>query len=165
MVLPPTVCYCDPVLLTGKTFVKNYTAFILSATLFSGLAIAQADTPLPVLPNSLQWMSPPNNPAIEAAWVMGAEQKPGPYILRVKLTLGGKIPPHMHPDERSSTVLSGTIYVGFGEIFDEARLVAIPAGAVYVAPANVPHYVWAKDGEAVYQEAGVGPTATTIITQ
>ena len=71
----------------------------------------------------------------------------------------------MHPDERSSTVLSGTIYVGFGEIFDEARLVAIPAGAVYVAPANVPHYVWAKDGEAVYQEAGVGPTATTIITQ
>ena len=129
------------------------------------MALAEFDIPLPVLPNSLQWMSPPNNPAIAAAWVLGAEQKPAPYILRVKLASGGKIPPHMHPDERSSTVLSGTIYVGFGKNFDEARLVAIPAGAVYVAPANVPHYVWAKDGEAVYQETGIGPTATIFITQ
>jgi hypothetical protein len=61
-------------------------------------------------------------------------------------------------------VLSGTIYVGFGATFDEAKMVAVPAGGVYVAPAKVPHYVWAKDGEAVYQEAGVGPTATVPVT-
>jgi hypothetical protein len=30
---------------------------------------------------------------------------------------------------------------------------------VYVAPQGVPHYVYAKDGDVVYQEAGVGPTA------
>ena len=29
-----------------------------------------------------------------------------------------------------------------------------------VAPANVPHYLSAKEGEVVYQESGVGPTAT-----
>jgi len=152
-------------MMTGKAIMKRCIALILSTALFPGYAIAQTDAPLPVLPNTLQWMSPPNNPAIKAAWVLGAKQKSGPYILRVKLASGGKISPHMHPDQRSSTVLSGTIYVGFGEIFDEAMLVAIPAGAVYVAPANVPHYVWAKDGEAVYQEAGVGPTATMFITQ
>ena len=42
-------------------------------------------------------------------------------------------------------------------------MVVIPAGAVYVTPAHVPHYIWAKDGEALYQESGIGPTATVII--
>jgi quercetin dioxygenase-like cupin family protein len=76
---------------------------------------------------------------------------------------GGKIPPHTHPDERNSTVLSGTIYLGFGDTFDESNVVAIPTGAVYATPANVPHYVWAKDGDAIYQESGVGPTGTSFI--
>ena len=48
-------------------------------------------------------------------------------------------------------------------MFDESKVVAIPAGGVYVAPANVAHYVWARDGEAIYQEAGVGPTATVPV--
>ncbi len=165
MGLPPTACHSVPVMMTGKTIVKRCIAHILSVALCSGLSIVQAATPLPVLPSTLHWMSPPNNPAIEAAWVLGAEQEPGAYILRVKLASGGKIPPHKHPDERSSTVLSGTIYVGFGKFFDETQLVAIPTGAVYVAPANVPHYVWAKDGKAVYQETGVGPTTTIFITK
>ncbi|MBP7149731.1 MAG: cupin domain-containing protein, partial [Acidobacteria bacterium] len=66
------------------------------------------------------------------------------------------------PDERNTTVISGTVYVGFGESFDETKIVAVPAGAVYVAPAGVPHYLWAKDGDVVYQEAGVGPTGTSF---
>ncbi len=81
----------------------------------------------------------------------------------MKLAAGGRIPPHTHPDERNSTVLAGTLYVGFGEDFDESKTVAIPAGAVYVTPANTPHYVWAKEGDAIYQEAGVGPTGTSFI--
>ena len=95
--------------------------------------------------------------------VIGAEKDSGSYLLRVRLARGAWIPPHTHPDERSSTVLSGTLYVGFGEVADEARLVAIPAGGVYVAPANMPHYLWAKDGDVIYQESGIGPTATTPI--
>jgi mannose-6-phosphate isomerase-like protein (cupin superfamily) len=87
----------------------------------------------------------------------------GRTLLRVRLKKGGRIPPHTHPDERNSTVLSGSIYVGFGQTFDESKAVAVSAGAVYVAPANVPHYIWAKDGDAEYQEAGVGPTATVIL--
>ena len=130
----------------------------------SGLAVAHGSDPMPVLPQHLRWFSPPNNAAVRGVWVLGTEEKPGPYLLRVTLAPGGRIPPHTHPDERNSTVLSGTIYVGFGATFDEAKMVAVPAGGVYVAPAKVPHYVWAKDGEAVYQEAGVGPTATVPVT-
>lgn len=114
----------------------------------------------PVLPKDMTWFTPPTNTALRAAWVIGAEQTPGPYILRVRLAGNGRIAPHTHPDTRNSTVLSGTLYVGFGTKFDEAAVVVIPAGGVYVAPANAPHFVWAKDGDVVYQEGGVGPTAT-----
>lgn len=126
-------------------------------------AWAQSTSPVPLLPESFEWFSPPGIPGLRAAWVVGAEKDSGAYLLRVRLDRGAWIPPHTHPDERSSTVLSGTLYVGFGEVADEAGLVAIPAGGVYVAPANVSHYLWAKDGDVVYQESGVGPTATAPI--
>jgi quercetin dioxygenase-like cupin family protein len=136
---------------------------LLAGWILTAVAAAAGDAPAPVLPDSLHWVSPPNIPGLEAAWVIGQEQKLGPYILRVRIAAGGRIPPHTHPDERNSTVLAGTIYVGFGEAFDEKKIVAIPAGAVVVVPAGVPHYVWARDGEAMYQEAGVGPTGTSFI--
>jgi quercetin dioxygenase-like cupin family protein len=132
-------------------------------TLFAfapALAQTAAPQPQPILPDSLKWFGPPNNPALRAAWVLGSEKEAGPYLLRVTLAKGGKIVPHTHPDTRNSTVLSGTLWVGFGEHFDEAAMVAVPTGGVYVAPANVAHYLWARDGEVVYQEAGNGPTAT-----
>ena len=127
-----------------------------------GLGTAPTNKPAPVFPDGLRWASPPGNPAVQGAWVVGSERNAGPYLFRVKMAAGGRIPPHTHPDERSTTVLEGTIFVGFGETFDEAKGVAIPAGAVYVAPSNVAHYVWAKEA-AVYQEAGAGPTATAFI--
>lgn len=141
---------------------------LIAAVLLLGAFAAPAsaapnDAPVPVLPDSLRWTSPPNLPWLRTAWILGAEESPGAYVLRVKLANGGRIAPHTHPDARNSTVLSGTIYVGFGETFDAAKLVAIPAGAVYVVPAGVPHFVWAKDGDAVYQEAGIGPTGTSFI--
>jgi quercetin dioxygenase-like cupin family protein len=139
------------------------TATLLVIAGLSTTAAPAADAPLTVRPENLKWFSPPGNPALQGAWVIGGEEKPGAYILRVRLAAGGRIPPHVHPDERSSTVLSGTIYVGFGSAFDEATMTAVPTGGVYVAPANVPHFVWAKDGGAVYQEAGFGPTGTKAV--
>ncbi len=134
---------------------------------FSGAAFAQNDAPQndaprPILPENLHWVGVPNAPALQAAWGLGSEQDAGAYILRVRIAANGRIPPHAHPDTRNSTVLAGTLYVGFGEIFDESKLVAVPSGAVYVAPANVMHYIWAKDGNVEYQETGVGPTGTVM---
>jgi len=149
-------------IVAGSLRARRLAAALIVVGGLSGSASAPADVgaPAPVLPEALAWSRPPNNPAVEGAWVLGAEDKPGAYLLRVKLAAGGRIPPHTHPDERNTTVLSGTLYVGFGAVFDPAVVVRVPAGAVYVAPARVPHFVWAKDGPVVYQESGVGPTAT-----
>lgn len=131
--------------------------------MLGGQSQAQPGDPVPIMPDDLHWSSPPQIPGLRAAWVLGGEHDPGPYLLRVKLAAGARIPPHTHPDTRYSTVLTGTLYVGFGPAFDEARCVAIPAGGVYVAPANVPHFLWAKTGNVEYQEAGTAPTATVPV--
>ena len=129
------------------------------------LLVAVAAGPVPILPDQLPWVRPPNTEKVEVAWVLGGESKAEPYLLRVKFRAGARMPPHTHPDTRSTTVLAGTLYVGFGDVFDERAVVAVPTGAVYVAPAGVAHYVWAKDGDVVYQEAGVGPTAILPVTR
>jgi quercetin dioxygenase-like cupin family protein len=129
----------------------------------AGVALAQQAAITPILPDKLQWTTPPNIPAVRSAWIIGREQQVGEYAIRVVLASDGRIPPHTHPDRRYSTVLSGTLYVGFGAKFNAASMVAVPAGGVYVAPAGVPHFAWARDGEVTYQEAGVGPTATSLL--
>lgn len=137
-------------------------AVLLFCALLTGAAAAQDAAPEPILPETLRWFSPPGNPALQAAWVLGGEDRPGAYLLRVQLAAGGRIPPHTHPDERHTTVLSGTLHVGFGAVFDAAKCIVVPAGGVYVAPAGVPHAVWAREGDVVYQESGNGPTGTTF---
>lgn len=141
------------------------TIGFLCIALWSGVAAQQATGPAPILPESLEWFSPPGNPALRGAWVVGSEQSPGLYVLRVMLAEGGRIPAHAHPDTRHSTVVSGTLYVAFGHGTGEADWVAVPAGAVYVAPAHVTHSLWARDGDVVYQESGMGPTATVPVMQ
>jgi quercetin dioxygenase-like cupin family protein len=147
-------------ILPRKTTVARSAALAL---LFVGHWASGAQ-PAAISSDSVHWVSPPNLPGVQGAWFLGAQDKPGVYLFRVKLAPGARIPPHTHPDERNSTVMSGTLYVGFGDTFDEARMVAVPPGAVYVAPANLPHYLWARDGEVVYQESGIGPTATRMLT-
>ncbi len=136
---------------------------VVAALLLATAAATAGDAPVPILPGDLHWVSPPGVPGLRAAWVLGAEESPGVYLLRVELANGARIPAHTHPDARNTTVLSGTLYVGFGTTLDETKVVAVPAGAVYVAPAGVPHYVWARDGDVSYQESGVGPTGTTFL--
>ena len=126
-------------------------------------AVDSPTAPAPILPGQLKFANAPGLTGVEVAQVLGAPDKAALYLQRVRLARGAMIPPHTHPDERYTTVISGTIYVGFGAAVDESKAVAVPAGAIYVAPAGVPHYVLAKDGEAVYQEAGFGPTGVTLV--
>jgi quercetin dioxygenase-like cupin family protein len=127
------------------------------------LALAQVPAVQPILPESLRWTSPPTIPGLKGTWVLGAEKQEGTYVQRVILAAGARIPPHTHPDTRYSTVLSGTLYVAFGARPADADFVAVPAGALYLAPADQPHTLWARDGEVTYQEAGNGPTGTAML--
>ena len=136
---------------------------VLGLVSIPGITLAAPSAPTPILAERLTWVSPPTLPALRSAWLVGSKSQPDLYLLRVKLAAGGRIPPHIHPDDRWTTVLSGTLWVGFGATFAESQVVAIPAGAAYLAPARTPHFVWAQAGDIEYQEMGKGPTGTVFL--
>jgi quercetin dioxygenase-like cupin family protein len=96
-------------------------------------------------------------PEARLAILVGDPAKPGPYVIRVKLPGGIRLAPHKHPEDRIYTVISGTFYIGLGEVFDENRLNAYAPGSVVVLPGGQPHFHWAKSGEYVTQVSAIGP--------
>jgi quercetin dioxygenase-like cupin family protein len=117
--------------------------------------------PARMLQEDLVWTATPLG--VQVASIAGNPAKAGMYANRVRFPAGVRIQPHFHPDERIVVVLSGTVYFGYGEQFDEAAMKALPAGSVWTEPARQPHFAWAKDGEAVIQVTGNGPSSTTQI--
>lgn len=94
-----------------------------------------------------------------SAVIDGATSAAAPYTIRVRMTKGGKIMPHSHPDPRVITVVDGELCYGFGDVFDSNECKLYPEGSYFVVPANAPHFGYGKTGDAVYQESGVGPSA------
>jgi anti-sigma factor ChrR (cupin superfamily) len=82
--------------------------------------------------------------------------KEGPFVLRVKLLDGYRVPPHTHPKTERVTVISGTFNIGMGDKFEEKSVKAKPAGTNGHWPAGMKHFAWAK-GETVRQFHGTGP--------
>ena len=113
--------------------------------------------PARLTPEDLKWVVMPNG-AYRATFA-GDDKKPGMYAYRTRFPAHFKNQPHFHPDDRIVTVMSGTLYVGYGEQFAESKMKALPAGSVWTEPAQQPHFVWAKDGEVIIQVIGNGPSA------
>jgi quercetin dioxygenase-like cupin family protein len=133
---------------------------------FTAKAYGQSDQPVVKLPNEIEFKAPVSPAAAQTAVVYGDPTKAGVYVQRIKFAPGAKVMPHWHPDEwRTAVVLSGTLYFGVGEQWDESKLKAYPAGTFYSEPPKTPHYIWAKDGEVIIQTTAMGPTATTPIPQ
>jgi quercetin dioxygenase-like cupin family protein len=84
-------------------------------------------------------------------------------VVRVKIAAGMKLMPHIHPEDRIYTVISGVFYIGQGKTFDPTRLVAYPPGSVVVLPGDTPHFHWAMSGEYVTQVTAIGPLGLAYI--
>jgi len=103
--------------------------------------------------------------ALQTATLYGDPAKPGVFVQRFKFPAGLKLMPHYHPDSpRTVAVLSGTLYYALGEVWDEGKLQALPAGAFFTEAPNAAHFAWAKDGEVVLQLTSIGPTGATLIS-
>jgi hypothetical protein len=109
-------------------------------------------------PAALRWKEgPPALPAgAKIAVLEGDPSKPGPFVLRIKVPDGYRIPPHTHPRRERVTVISGTLHIGMGGTFDDAKGKTMPAGAFGTWPAGMKHFGWVK-GETVLQLHGDGP--------
>ena len=82
-----------------------------------------------------------------------------PFVMRLKLADGTRVPPHWHPVDEHLTVVSGALHMGMGKRFNESLATAMSAGTYCTMPKNVPHYAWVS-GETVVQIHGIGPFKT-----
>ena len=76
------------------------------------------------------------------------------------LKLGVFLP---HPEDRIYTVLSGTFYIGLGELFGESKLMPFEPGSVVVLPGGQSHFHWAKSDEYITQVSAIGPLGLSYV--
>jgi hypothetical protein len=109
-------------------------------------------------PDGLKWQEGPLSlpPGAKMAVLEGDPNKEGPFVFRVKVPDGYRIPPHTHPKPERVTILCGTFHIGMGEKFDPSKGQEMPAGTYGTWPAGMKHFVWVK-GETVVQFHGEGP--------
>jgi hypothetical protein len=142
---------------------KYLRAFVyLSAlALVAGATLAQSGAfgPVRVASDDLEWAKQDNGTS--RAPIVGDDRVPGMYSYRARFPANFRVEPHFHPDSRTVVVISGTLYVGYGERFDASTMKALPAGSTWTEPPRQPHFAWAKDGEVVIQVVGVGPSGVT----
>ena len=114
--------------------------------------------------SGMKWNDGPPSlpPGAKIAVLEGDPNKQGPFVFRVKIPDGYRIPPHTHPKPERVTVISGTFHIGMGEKFDKDKAEAMPAGTYGTWPPGKKHFVWVK-GETVVQFHGEGPWTTTYV--
>lgn len=135
--------------------------FILSGSLQSDDSPAKKhkDGGFEIFPvNKIEWIDGPSSlpKGAQIAVLEGDPSKEGPFVFRVKVPDGYRIPPHTHPKTERVTVISGTFNIGMGEKVDEKATKAMPAGTYGYWEAGMKHFVWTK-GETVVQFHGMGP--------
>ena len=106
----------------------------------------------------IKWqVGPPSLPKGAMIVILeGDPNKDGPFVFRVKVPDGYRVPPHTHATTERVTVISGVFNIGMGDKFDEKKTRPMPAGTFGHWPSGMKHFVWAK-GETVLQFHGTGP--------
>ena len=100
---------------------------------------------------------------IETRILKGNPTKAGLYTIQLTVPANTKIQAHDHPDDRISTVISGTWYIGYGTEFDEKKLKALTSGSFYTEPPGIAHFARTGDKPVVIQITGYGPTGTKYL--
>jgi glucose/arabinose dehydrogenase len=105
----------------------------------------------------------PARPGLAAVALNGDSTRPGVYSVQVTLPAHTIVPPHTHRDNRTVYVVSGTLYVGYGETRDPAALKTLPPGSYYTEPAATAHYTETRDDPVVIVITGMGPSDTHLL--
>lgn len=117
-----------------------------------------------VIPANITWKEGPASlpKGVKSAVVEGDPTKAGPFTMRLSLPANYQIPPHWHPAIEHITVLSGSFYMGLGEVFDEAKATKLPVGGFAVMAIGTRHFAFTKE-ESTVQLHGVGPWAINYV--
>ena len=152
-----------------KTSIKTTNAVLLVGAILgslAGSALAQGASESEgfVNPKDIKWgAAPPSVPkGAKIAVLQGDPGKPGPFVIRLMVPPGYKIPPHWHTQDESLTVISGTFSFGTGDKVETSKAHTLTAGAFHYLSGKDHHYLVAKS-QAVIQINGNGPFDVTYV--
>jgi quercetin dioxygenase-like cupin family protein len=109
----------------------------------------------------ITWQDYPNRPGVKLAVVEGDLAQTGPFLMRVKFPAGFKLAPHTHPTIEHTTVISGTMRLGYGTK-DDGPSEEFGPGTIVITPANTAHF-FSTATETIVQTHGLGPWASTPV--
>jgi quercetin dioxygenase-like cupin family protein len=149
---------------SGKTAAMALAAIVLGAMAAPALAQGTSDKEVFINSKDIKWGdAPPSIPkGAKLAVLQGDPGKPGPFVIRLMLPPGFKLPPHAHSQDESLTVISGTFYFGTGDKIEMSKAHALNAGGFHALSAGDHHYAFAK-AQTVVQVNGMGPFNITYI--
>jgi hypothetical protein len=114
-------------------------------------------------PADVQWADIPSLPGgAKIAVLEGPITEAVPFTFRIKFPANFKVPPHWHPAVERVTVLSGTLHLGKGDAFDQAKATALPAGSISIMQPKINHFAWTSE-ETIVQLSGMGPWGITYV--
>ena len=142
---------------------RTHALSIVLTVMAANCAFAE-DMNTPLNASQIKWEpAPPVLPkGAEFAVLAGDPSKDGPYVVRLKMPTGYKVPAHNHPTAETVTVISGKFHIGMGDKLDVKKGVRLTAGGYAEAPAKMNHYAWAT-GPTVVQVHGQGPFTMTYV--
>jgi hypothetical protein len=70
--------------------------------------------------------------------------------------------PHWHTADARVVVVRGTLYLGYGQEFDQTKLEAFPTGSVVFVPANAVHFDGSLE-ETLIVGMAIGPWSTHYV--
>ena len=151
-----------------STIARGLVLVVVAAALAGGsIAFAQGSLAIlfSVTPAEMKFVSSnPARPGGGSAVLVGDPGKAGIYVIHARIPANIKIEPHSHSEVwRVGTILSGTLYYGYGDTFDESKLKALGPGSVVVEPKDQPHFAMTKNEAVTIQLVAEGPTATNPV--
>jgi len=134
---------------------------LLTVGLITGTIVHAEAPPLFLTPSDIKWTEG-SLPGSQVFILEGDPKLAETFTLRIKLPANYKIPPHWHPGPERVTVLSGTLYVGHGDLFDSTNSKPLPMGSFMVMSPMTHHFAWTNE-ETIIQITGIGPWKLTFV--
>lgn len=143
-----------------------HLALAAALALSYGVASAQTGTaaaPTIVTMDTTKWMPGTGMmKGLQVAVLSGDPMKSGPYVVRLRIPANTTLPPHYHGEVENVTIISGSLWVGIGDKFDESALKEFGPGTFISVPANLHHYAMTKT-ETIIQIHGMGPSSMSAV--
>jgi uncharacterized RmlC-like cupin family protein len=114
---------------------------------------------------SIQW-EPAKGTGPMTYRLLGDASKAGWYNEFNRWRPGSRMEAHAHSDDRYGVVVSGTIYLSYGDKSDPAQGQRMPQGTFFTQPAGMGHFMYVPadaKADAIVLMIGKGPSKTVPI--